>query len=66
MPCKFLSPRERAILAPVSWMPYLNRSTWFLVKDDLSLGRRANIEHVLEHERFRFVYGTILDYDLME
>jgi len=31
------------------------------VLDNLSLGRRANLAHLLGHERFRFIQGDILD-----
>lgn len=36
-----------------------------VVVDDLSTGSRANIQHLLEHERFRFVHDTILNQALM-
>ena len=36
------------------------------VVDNLSTGRIANIRHVLDHERFRFVNDTILNEELME
>lgn len=31
------------------------------VLDNLSLGRRANLAHLADHERFRFVQGDVLD-----
>jgi len=36
------------------------------VVDDLSTGRIANIQHLLNHERFRFFNDTILSEDLMD
>lgn len=36
------------------------------VVDDLSTGRIDNIRRLLDHDRFRFVHGTILDRELME
>lgn len=37
-----------------------------VVLDNLSLGKLANIEHNLEHPRFRFVEGDILDQKLAD
>ena len=36
------------------------------VVDNLSTGKIANIQHLLGHERFRFVNDTILNEDLMD
>ncbi len=36
------------------------------VVDDLSTGKIDNIRHLFDHERFRFVRGTILDRELVE
>ncbi len=34
--------------------------------DDLSTGRRANLEHLREHSRFRLVTGSVLDPEAVE
>ena len=44
----------------------LARGDSVLLLDDLSTGRRSNIEHVLESEHVEFVHGSILDEDLVK
>jgi len=43
----------------------LSRGDEVTCLDDLSTGRAANLERVLEHPRFRFVRGSVLDEELV-
>jgi UDP-glucose 4-epimerase len=44
----------------------IDRGDEVLVVDNLSTGKMANVEHLLGHERFHFVHGTIVDRALMD
>jgi len=44
----------------------LKRGNRVLVIDDLSTGKRENISHLEEDEKFSFIHGTILNEPLME
>ncbi|MCK4262389.1 SDR family NAD(P)-dependent oxidoreductase, partial [bacterium] len=44
----------------------LRRGDEVTVIDDLSTGRRENIEHLESNKNFKFVEGTILNYEPMK
>ncbi len=43
----------------------LSQGQRVIVLDDLSSGKKENIAHLLDHDRFKFVQGTILDSGLL-
>jgi nucleoside-diphosphate-sugar epimerase len=36
-----------------------------IILDNLAIGRRENIEHLLDHPRVTFIEGSITDLDLL-
>jgi UDP-glucose 4-epimerase len=44
----------------------LDRRNRVVVLDDLSTGRRTNVEHLMHRENFAFVHGSVLDRTLVD